>query len=71
MTATYSESSTRLVDSLRERLPERVERLRLVALAENDVGVSFYESYGFERVGRRVEESGGEAHEEYVYELSV
>lgn len=62
---------THLVDDLRERLPEGVERLRLVVLAENDVGVAFYESYGFERVEGRVEESGGEQHEEYVYELAV
>jgi ribosomal protein S18 acetylase RimI-like enzyme len=62
---------TRLVDALRERLPDGVRRLRLAVLAENDVGVSFCESYGFERVGRRVEESGGEAHEEYVYELEL
>lgn len=62
---------TRLVDALCELLPDGVERLRLVVLAENDVGVSFYESYGFERVGSRVEEHGGGEHEEYVYELSV
>jgi len=62
---------TRLVDDLRERLPGDVDRLRLVVLAENEVGVSFYESYGFERVDRRVEESGDEALEEYVYELEL
>jgi ribosomal protein S18 acetylase RimI-like enzyme len=60
---------TRLVDDLLDRLPSTVERLRLVVLAGNDVGVSFYESYGFERVGRRVDEHGGAEHEEYVYEL--
>lgn len=62
---------TRLVDGLRERLPGDADRLRLVVLAENEVGVGFYESYGFERVDRRVEESGGEALEEYVYELEL
>jgi ribosomal protein S18 acetylase RimI-like enzyme len=62
---------TRLVDVLRERLPGEVERIRLVTLAENDVGVAFYEAYGFDRVGRRVEASGGEEHEAYVYELAV
>lgn len=62
---------TRLVDHLRERLPDEARTLRLVVLAENDIGTSFYESYGFERVGRRVEERGDEAHEEYVYELEV
>lgn len=62
---------TRLVDALCEHLPDGVRSLRLVVLAENDIGTSFYESYGFEPVGRRIEESGGEAHEEYVYELEV
>jgi ribosomal protein S18 acetylase RimI-like enzyme len=62
---------TRLVDGLRERLPGGVDRLRLAVLAENEVGVGFYGSYGFERVDRRVEESGGEALEECVYELEL
>jgi len=62
---------TRLVDDLRERLPDEVARLRLVVLAENEVGVSFYETYGFERVDRRVDEHGRGEHEEYVYELEV
>ena len=44
------------------------DRLRLVVFAENDVGVSFYESSGFERVETREAEFGGESHEEYVYE---
>jgi ribosomal protein S18 acetylase RimI-like enzyme len=62
---------TRLVDGLRERLPEGAGRLRLAVLAENDTGTSFYESYGFERVDRRVDEHGDGEHEEYVYELAV
>jgi ribosomal protein S18 acetylase RimI-like enzyme len=62
---------TRLVDGLRKRLPAEAETLRLVALAENGIGTAFYEFYGFERVGERAEESGGETHEEYVYELEV
>jgi ribosomal protein S18 acetylase RimI-like enzyme len=60
-----------LLDRLRERLPKGTERLRLVVLAENEDGVAFYESYGFERVDSRVVETDGETHEEYVYELSV
>lgn len=62
---------TRLVDALRERLPESTERLRLVVLAENPVGISFYEGYGFERVAERTGETDGVEHEEYVYELSL
>lgn len=62
---------TRLVDALCERLPAPTERLRLVVLAENPVGVAFYESYGFERVDERVGETDGIEHREYVYELSV
>lgn len=62
---------TRLVDALCERLPEPTARLRLTVLAENPVGVSFYERYGFERVDERRGDTGGIEHREYVYELSV
>ncbi len=62
---------TRLLDELRERLRAGGERLRLVVLAENPVGVPFYESYGFERVGSREGETDGVAHEGYVHELSL
>jgi GNAT superfamily N-acetyltransferase len=44
------------------------ERLCLEAFAANDVGVSFYESSGFERVAEREFESDGEDYGEYVYE---
>jgi ribosomal protein S18 acetylase RimI-like enzyme len=62
---------TRLLDELRGRIPDATGRLRLVVLAENPVGVSFYESYGFDRVDSRAGETDGVAHEEYVYELSL
>jgi ribosomal protein S18 acetylase RimI-like enzyme len=62
---------TRLVDELLDRLPSGAERLRLVVLAENPTGVSFYESYGFERVEERTGETDGVEHREYVYELSL
>jgi ribosomal protein S18 acetylase RimI-like enzyme len=62
---------TRLLDRLRDRLPESTERLRLVVLAENPVGVAFYETYGFERVDERVGDTDGIEHREYVYELSL
>ena len=62
---------TRLVDALCERLPGATERLRLAVLAENPVGVAFYEGYGFERVDERMGETDGVEHREYVYELSL
>ena len=43
------------------------DRLRLVVFAENDVGVSFYESSGFDRVETRDEAIDGETHTEYIY----
>lgn len=60
-----------LVDRLRERLPPETDRLRLVVLAENEVGVDFYESYGFERVDSRISETNGVEHEELVYEFTL
>lgn len=62
---------TELLETLQRRLPERARRLRLRVLAENGVGVGFYEEYGFERVESVVGETGGERHEEYVYELTL
>lgn len=61
---------TALLDGVRQRLPDATERLRLVVLADNDVGVSFYESYGFERVESRVAGLGDD-HEECVYEVTL
>lgn len=62
---------TALLDRVRDRLPAGADRLRLVVLAANDVGVSFYESYGFARVDRRTAETDGNDHEELVYELAL
>ncbi|WP_266075351.1 GNAT family N-acetyltransferase [Haladaptatus caseinilyticus] len=57
----------RLLDRVEERLRARtVERVRLSVFADNDVGVGFYESRGFERVEER-EATGFDAGE-YVYE---
>ncbi|WIV67825.1 GNAT family N-acetyltransferase [Natrialbaceae archaeon AArc-T1-2] len=57
---------TALLERLEDDL-EAYDRLCLAVLADNDVGVSFYESTGFERVG--VQESNLEdGLEEYVYE---
>lgn len=41
--------------------------LRLSVLAENDVGVRFYESKGFERIEEGVIELDGEPYQEFVY----
>ena len=45
--------------------------LRLGVLADNDVGVSFYESRGFDRVDAGTVELAGETVEEYTYETSL
>ena len=47
------------------------DRLRLGVLADNDVGVSFYESRGFDRVDTGTVELAGETVEEYTYETSL
>lgn len=55
-----------VLDSLRERGTGRVE---IHVLAANTVGISFYESQGFERVRENESAFGGstEPHREYVY----
>ncbi|PSQ32670.1 GNAT family N-acetyltransferase [Halobacteriales archaeon SW_12_69_24] len=47
------------------------DRFRLGVLADNDVGVSFYESRGFDRVDAGTVELAGETVEEYTYETSL
>ena len=47
------------------------DRLRLGVLADNDVGVSFYESRDFDRVDAGTVELAGETVEEYTYETSL
>jgi len=47
------------------------DRLRLGVLADNDVGVSFYEARGFDRVDAGTVELAGETVEEYTYETSL
>ncbi|MFC6905664.1 GNAT family N-acetyltransferase [Halalkalicoccus tibetensis] len=43
------------------------DRLTLSVLAENEVGIGFYEKRGFEREGEREVEVGGESYREYRY----
>jgi ribosomal protein S18 acetylase RimI-like enzyme len=59
---------TVLLDGITDRLAERdVERLRVEVLADNTVGVSFYESRGFERTTERERTVGEQTLPEYVY----
>jgi ribosomal protein S18 acetylase RimI-like enzyme len=62
---------TALVDTGRERLPEDRTTLRLAVLKTNDVGISFYESYGFDRTGDAVVETMGGAYDSWVYSLAL
>ncbi|AFZ73877.1 GNAT family N-acetyltransferase [Natronobacterium gregoryi] len=57
---------TTLLEHLEDEI-DAFERFRLAVLAGNDVGVSFYESAGFQRVTTR-ETDLGDGLEEYVYE---
>ncbi|OLZ39926.1 GCN5 family acetyltransferase [Natrinema saccharevitans] len=58
---------TALLEALEAALAETAERLRLAVLAANDVGIAFYESRGFDRVGTRPSDIG-DGLEEHVYE---
>lgn len=59
-----------LLGAMEDALGSHYDRLRLEVFADNEVGVAFYESMGFERVDTR--ESGlGEGLEEYVYEKPI
>ncbi|WP_049971521.1 GNAT family N-acetyltransferase [Haladaptatus cibarius] len=61
---------SRLLSRVEERLRERGgETLRLTVLADNDVGVGFYESRDFERVEEG--EATGFGVGEYVYEKTL
>lgn len=59
---------TALVEAVDAELRERnVEEYELTVLADNDAGVAFFESCGFERTGTESGELGGVAVEEYRY----
>jgi ribosomal protein S18 acetylase RimI-like enzyme len=63
---------TRLLGRIIERLAERdIERVRVEVLADNAVGVSFYESRGFERTAERERTVGEQTLAEYVYYREV
>lgn len=60
----------RLLDAVATDLRSRgVTRMRLSVLADNDVGVAFYEAKGFDRVETRAEGSLGVP--EYVYARAI
>jgi len=59
---------TRLLERGTDALADGREVLALEAFADNDVGRSFYESRGFERVGESTFEVAGEAYPSVVYE---
>ncbi|MDF9744482.1 GNAT family N-acetyltransferase [Natrinema salsiterrestre] len=61
---------TALLEALEAELSAGFERLRLAVLAANDIGISFYESRGFDRVGTRSSDLGP-GFEEHVYETSL
>ncbi|WP_090618564.1 GNAT family N-acetyltransferase [Natrinema salaciae] len=61
---------TALLEGLEAELSAGFERLRLAVLAANDIGISFYESRGFDRVGTRPSDLGTGL-EEHVYETPL
>ena len=56
-----------LVDAGDDRLPDRLSALVLGVLKRNEVGISFYESSGFERRGEAVLEVSGGEYDCWVY----
>ncbi|WP_435125168.1 GNAT family N-acetyltransferase [Halobaculum sp. D14] len=46
-------------------------RLSAVVLAENDVGLSFYDSHAFEEIGRQTTSFAGEEHDECIVAASL
>ncbi|WP_254761811.1 GNAT family N-acetyltransferase [Natrinema marinum] len=61
---------TALLEHLETLLSRAFDRLRLAVLASNAVGISFYESRGFERLKTRDSDLGSGL-EEHVYEKSL
>ncbi|ELY81329.1 MULTISPECIES: GNAT family N-acetyltransferase [Natrinema] len=61
---------TALLEALERAFASEFDRLRLAVLAANDIGISFYESRGFERVATRQSDLAAGL-EEHIYEKSV
>ncbi|WP_247729657.1 GNAT family N-acetyltransferase [Halovivax limisalsi] len=62
---------SRLLERVERDLREHFETLWLEVLADNDVGVSFYEATEFERVGEQESVLGDDAVWEYLYEKGL
>jgi len=62
---------TSLLEGGLELLPESTRRVKLEALAGNDIGCGFYESRGFERVDAAEWEVDGESYRTIVYERAL
>ncbi|MXV63060.1 GNAT family N-acetyltransferase [Natronorubrum sp. JWXQ-INN-674] len=60
-------AGTALLERVETDLQPACDRLRLTVFADNEIGVSFYDSSGFERIDIR-ERDLGDGLEEYVYE---
>ena len=56
-------AGTALLERVEAALGPACDRLRLTVLADNDVGVSFYESAGFERLETRPSDDGTDLEE--------
>ncbi|MXV63059.1 GNAT family N-acetyltransferase [Natronorubrum sp. JWXQ-INN-674] len=63
-------TGTALLEALTARLDDSFDRVRLAVLTDNDIGISFAESTGFEHVETRA--TGlADGLEEYVYEKPI
>ncbi|WP_254863937.1 GNAT family N-acetyltransferase [Halovivax gelatinilyticus] len=60
----------RLLDRLEADLTEHFDRLWLEVVAGNEVGISFYESTGFDRIGEQESVLGDDV-VEYLYEKAL
>lgn len=54
-----------------ERLPDHIERIKLEVLADNEIGIRFYEARGFSRVSESEHEIGGNVYDTAVYVREV
>jgi ribosomal protein S18 acetylase RimI-like enzyme len=65
-------AGSEMLARIEELLAERgAERLRLIVLADNEVGNAFYESQGYGTVGSRESEFEGERYTDYVREKEL
>ncbi|AGB15135.1 acetyltransferase [Halovivax ruber XH-70] len=62
---------SRLLERVERELGPHFETLWLEVLADNDVGVSFYEATGFARVGEQESVLGDGGVREYIYEKEL